>query len=156
MVMCSSVASKIKAGSPVFDLCISASCLNPLVLGLHPNIIKRNPPPSSLHWKNLNKDEKTAATKRLKLPLTVTAPAWQQVSPIILPMKSAQLEQTDTARASRVSPSKYSGRTISAAVFSAPSYRGEWPLCATCQLSANGRSLLQVNRLSLATVKKTH
>lgn len=33
---------------------------------------------------------------------------------------------------------------------------GEWPLCATCQLSANGRSLLQVNGLSLATVSKRH
>lgn len=52
--------------------------------------------------------------------------------------------------------SKYSERTISEAVFSAPSYRGEWPLCATCQLSANGRSLLQVNGLSLAAAKKTH
>lgn len=33
---------------------------------------------------------------------------------------------------------------------------GEWPLCATCQLSANGRSLSQVNGLSLATVSKRH
>ena len=28
----------------------------------------------------------------------------------------------------------------------------EWLLCLTCQLSANGSSLLQVNRLSLATL----
>lgn len=71
-------------------------------------------------------------------------------------MEICQLEQMDIDRASKVSPSKYSERTISEAVFSAPSYQGEWPLCATCQLSANGCSLLQVNRLSSATVKKTH
>lgn len=71
-------------------------------------------------------------------------------------MEICELDQMDTEDASKVSPSKYSERTISEAAFSAPSYRGEWPLCATCQVSANGCSLLQVNRLSLATVKKTH
>lgn len=142
-------------------------------LGPPPNIIKRNTNTPHHHpktWdptfllrlkKKKQKDSRhkndTCCCSKEK-PSSNASPAAGSTTHTngVTSWRFVQLEQTDTERASRVSPSKYSGRTISAAVFPAPSYRGEWPLCAACQLSANGRSLLQVNRLSLATVKKTH
>lgn len=48
LVICSFTESKIKGGSPAPDPCISAACLNILLLGLHPSIIKETAIPPLL------------------------------------------------------------------------------------------------------------
>lgn len=62
--------------------------------------------------------------------------------------------QTSVERAPTASPSKHWEERFRGGALRS-FLRGEWPLCASCQLSAKGGSLLPVNGLSLATVKKT-